>query len=96
MRQSFEFLCPECEGRQFSSSEQPRGWVGRCRSCGHEWDRDQDYVYFVVLHRFTSPGEYRRYMNGTTRRVRAVTIAALVLALFASGYSLVCNFLEGL
>lgn len=90
MYETLEFLCPECEGRQFGPTP---GGFGRCRSCGHQWDRKQDYVYFVVVQRFTKPAEYQRRfrrqeMSGAIRRIQIATVLLLVLALLAGAYIL--------
>lgn len=58
---SIEFLCPECEHRHFVEAHDSVGHtVGRCRGCGHTWYRLYDYLYFIEVHRFSTPKEYER------------------------------------
>lgn len=80
MRELLEFTCSECQGHEFEVVD----LIGRCRSCGHEWRRTDDYVYFVLTRRFTSPKEYARYRNGSARRNRRVMYILLVVLWLAS------------
>lgn len=68
------FWCPECESHHFGSS----GNKGRCHGCGHEWDREQDYVYFVEVRRFTS----RRIYEWSQKRLGPLAISAVLLGVF--------------
>ena len=84
MNETLEFVCPECESR-----EEPRAskLMRRCQSCGHEWSKDQDYVYYVVLKRFTSPQEYKSYVSGASQRLHVITIYAIGVAIaFTFGF----------
>jgi hypothetical protein len=88
VRTILEFICPECECRQFTTRTTPGGQIGRCRGCGHEWDRDQDYVYFVLLRRFKSPREYREYQASLTWVYFAIIMVVASVGWLMSGYTL--------
>jgi uncharacterized C2H2 Zn-finger protein len=84
MKETMVFFCPECEGHEFVLVGATGQEILRCRGCGHQWRRDDDYVYFVLVKRFTSPREYQRYKTGADRRDRWFVLILLVVLWLAS------------